>query len=152
MQPQYKWKNNFERANKGFICHPYIHFCNHNSIYFDIKKILWLCKLRLFRHSESTVLVRLDFSSVCRKSGKHSYNVSFPAVRVSEKFTQQLSPLKLNEFLSTSKSLENGIQLMLAQVILPEVTPMRTKSIKFYYKLNVNYFFFHKHEVYSIFA
>lgn len=29
---------------------------------------------------------------------------------------------------------------MLAQVILPAVTPMRTKSIKFYYKLNVNYF------------
>ena len=29
---------------------------------------------------------------------------------------------------------------MLAQVILPAVTPMRTKSINFYYKLNVNYF------------
>ena len=45
---------------------------------------------------------------------------------------------------------------MLAQVILPAVTPMRIKSIKFYYKLNVNYFpiecklFSHKHEVYSI--
>ena len=29
---------------------------------------------------------------------------------------------------------------MLAQVILPAVTPMKIKSIKFYYKLNVNYF------------
>ena len=106
----------------------------------DIKKKNSDCLSQAVQTFRKHSPVRLHFSSG-QETREPQLQCSISCCEgVTEKGTPQLSPLKLNEFLATSKPLENGIQLMLAQVILPAVTPMRTKSINFYYKLNVNYF------------
>lgn len=104
----------------------------------DVKKILCPHKLD---YSESTVPA-VWICGVGRKSRettvqyiiscREGYHEKIHATAVTNEIEMS--------FFFTAKCLANSIQLVLVQVIFPAVIPMRTQSIKFCYKLNVNYF------------